>query len=44
MTDNNRNPDGIAPSELFSRASQLPESNFEARTLAQICESEESDR
>ena len=38
MTENNRNPDRIAPSELFHRASELPQSNFRARTLAQICE------
>ena len=44
MTEHNRNPDRIDPSELFHRASELPVSNFRARTLAQICESEESDR
>ena len=44
MTENNRNPERTDASELFHRASQLPTSNFEARTLAQICESEESDR
>ena len=45
MTENNTKPDRIAPSELFARASELPETNFKARTLAQICEAEaEADR
>jgi hypothetical protein len=44
MTENNRNPERTDASQLFARASELPETNFEARTLAQICESEESDR
>ena len=42
MTENNTKPDRIAPSELFARASELPETNFKARTLAQICEAEKT--
>ena len=44
MTENNRNPERTDASQLFHRASELPESNYEARTLAQICESEAGDR
>ena len=40
MTENTTNPDGINASELFARASELPESNFEARTLAQKLDAE----
>ena len=35
MTENTTNPDGINPSELFARANELPESNYDARQLAQ---------
>ena len=35
---------GLAARDLFSRASELPESNFEARTLAQKLETEEPGR
>ena len=40
MTENNTNPDRIDASELFARASELPETNFKARTLAQLLETE----
>ena len=40
MTENNTNPDQIDASELFARASELPETNFKARTLAQLLETE----
>ena len=35
MTENTTESDGIDASELFARASELPESNYAARTLAQ---------
>ena len=40
MTENTTNPDGINASELFARASELPESNYSARELAQKLETE----
>ena len=39
MTENNRNTNRTAR-QLFARASELPESNFEARTLAQKLDAE----
>ncbi|WAU40595.1 hypothetical protein HRPV13_gp14 [Halorubrum pleomorphic virus 13] len=43
MTENN-DPERTDPSELFDRASELPESNYSARQLAQKLETEEPGR